>query len=168
MPLEEVETPALILPRVFKVTPKIRLDLSDSRCRKPFCKHAGKGPPNRHHLRHEKTWINLWNRLGPPPFRKKREWGRRLFRLLKERYYQFRPQDVVVLCEWHHVEIHLIYRIIVLDAQVRFGKTKSKFSFEEALWVMRECKKACLDWLRTSSQGQNPNAAKRKGLWGKQ
>lgn len=149
------------------MTPKLIVDLSESGCRKPKCKYRF-DIPNRHHLRHEKTWLNLWDGIGSPRFDNEDrhgDRGRRAFLRLKERYHQFRPQDVVLICERHHAEVHDIYRSVIRLAQFKFGVPRELFTVKQAMYAMRECKKACKEWLSKQTPGYNIPRARARGKW---
>jgi hypothetical protein len=143
---------------------KITVDLTESGCSKPGCTHKY-SLPNRHHTRHEKTWINQWDRFGPPTYKGERDLGRSMYLRLKERYYQFRDKDVVRICEWHHAEIHDVYRAIVRQAEARFKRKRDIFTYEQAAWTMRECRKYCYEWLNKQTPGYKPERARRLGKW---
>ncbi len=146
------------------MSPKIRLDLSEVGCDKPGCTHW-LSIPQRHHLRHEKTWINQFQRSGPPIGMDIGK-SRALVNLLRERYFAFRPQDLGRLCEWHHVEIHQIYRGVILDAQLKFGWKRMAFTWREIIWTMRQCKLAYKKWIKKKTPGLNPVRARKRGDWG--
>jgi hypothetical protein len=52
------------------------------------------------------------------------------------------------------------------DAQTKFRKPKAFFTFEEAIWTMRQCKIAYHAWLKKQTNGLNPKRAKLRGEWG--
>lgn len=151
------------------MTPKIKVSLGDSGCQKPNCAHRF-SIPHRHHMRSEKQWINLWTRPGSPRpvFRGDLGLGERFLRLLRERYYAFRPQDTVRICEWHHVEIHMEYRIIIGELSLALRKPSSMFTVEEAIRAMLHCRLACQEWIKQETPGMDPKKATRLRLWGRQ
>lgn len=139
---------------------KIKIELNDVGCQKPGCKRRF-STPNRHHMRHEKRWINLWSRFPPPHWRRLGEFipSRHILLRIKERYYQFRPQDTVRLCIFHHAEIHMIYEGIYRSAEAKFKLPWKAFGWREAIYVMRECKIHCKKWMQHPSPGVNPRRA---------
>jgi hypothetical protein len=139
---------------------KIKVDLTESGCQKPGCKHKF-SKPNRHHLRHEKRWLNLWSYCAPPRWVWKGETkGPNTYLVrLKERYFQFRAQDTCRICEWHHAEIHEVYATIYRHAESEFNLPWKAFDWRQAIYVMRECKKYCREWLSRPSPGLSPRAA---------
>lgn len=149
------------------MTPKIRVDLSESGCQKPKCPRRFAKGAQRHHKRHEKHWLNLWSRQGTPLFRGDPSLGAKMAHRLREHYYQFRKQDTVRLCEEHHMEIHRIYLQVLAEFQLRLRKHRKFFSFEEALLAMRLCRKACDEWLKTRSPGLTKKEGRILLGWGK-
>lgn len=140
------------------MSPKVQIDLSSSRCAKKGCKNFSK--LHRHHLRHEKHWLNVWLYSPTPTFKGSKQQGRTAISILKLRYFQFREVDTVRLCESHHVEIHVIYSSLLRRfSLIEFKKHEAAFSVEEALHVMRVCKKACLEWLKEETPGIDPKSA---------
>lgn len=139
---------------------RIKLNLEDAGCQKPGCKHKLE-ILHRHHMRHEKRWINLWSYGPPPHWRRPGEWipSRHILLRLRERYFQFRSRDVIRLCEWHHIEIHEAYKVIYHQAEIKFKMPWKAFGWKEAIFVMRECKKYCKEWLQRSSPGINPKSS---------
>jgi hypothetical protein len=135
------------------MTPKIKVELSEvRRCSKPGCKK--RHPLHRHHVRNEALFLGLWKRL---PQGLKSDDVRVIQRLLRVRYYEFRPRDVVDICDWHHAEIHLLYdRVRMVRDIVYDGTTR------QVLGLMREYKKICREWLKEETPGTNPKAVFRK------
>lgn len=73
-----------------------------------------------------------------------------------DRYYSFRREDTVVLCPWHHCEIHEIYsRIIAKDTSTR-KKPLSRYSWKQAFALMDRLKDTCLEWEEETTPGRNP------------
>jgi hypothetical protein len=143
---------------------KISVDLSEVKsCAKPGCTHAGF--VSRHHKRHEKHFINLWERIGPPLYKGSKEKGRRLFLQLKARYHQFRPSDTEDLCEWHHVEIHLLYSQVWKNFEAKFAKPRAQWSYEEALQAMRGAEREFYAWVKLKTSGTSPTRARAIGRW---
>lgn len=139
---------------------KIKIELNDVGCQKPGCKRRF-STPNRHHMRHEKRWINFWG-MNPVPGWK---WGKEVsnggtyLAMLRARYYQFRSRDLVRLCIFHHAEIHIIYERIYRSAEAKFKLPWKAFGWREAIYVMRECKIYCKKWMQHPSPGVSPRRA---------
>jgi hypothetical protein len=112
-------------------------------CEKPNCS-TGVSTLNRHHKRHEAMWRGVWSkrRRGEPA------WDKFL-----KRYFEFRPEDTVVVCESHHAEIHVLYDQIIKADRDERGKNLSQYSWSEARQLMTRLEDCCLEWLDYISPG---------------
>jgi hypothetical protein len=139
----------------------VKIDLTESGCRKPGCKHRF-SRPNRHHKRHEKMFINHWATLPNPDSE-----IRRALNILRARYYQFRPCDTEIICEWHHVEIHKRYMGVIEWHKNLIGvRYLRNYSVRQAASLMRELKKEFQKWIKEKTPGINPAKARGRGEWG--
>lgn len=138
------------------MTPKIKLNLAESGCRKPGCKRRFDGPIHRHHVRNDKWFLTLWKRFGPP------EKDRSTLRYLNARYHSFRKQDVVNLCSWHHAEIHILYEarraLLIKETRTLYGSYMH--DWKAAIYLMRKFKQICREWLKEDTPGINPRNLK--------
>ena len=81
--------------------------------------------------------------------RKRRQ---KTFRQFKKRYYEFRNEDCVDICEQHHTEIHTLYfarisRVVRLRGHVPC----SRWTWEQANALMAELRTLCNEWLAKPS-----------------
>lgn len=113
-------------------------------CSKPACTHTD-SKLARHHRKYESLIIGCFERQG----------GRRWL-ALSRRYYDFRPQDIVVLCEWHHREIHELYKVIVSKHVRKIGRRIQQWSWTEADILMKELDAVCKRWLKLITPGSPP------------
>jgi hypothetical protein len=81
--------------------------------------------------------------------------GRRWYQLM-QRYEEFRPEDIIVICEWHHREIHELYWLIVMKHMKRLKLTPRDFSWKQADILMRDLAKCCDRWLKVVTPGSPP------------
>jgi hypothetical protein len=135
------------------MSPKLKISLQGAKCAKPGCRHNFKGPLHRHHMGHEKSFINHFTKFAPP----RRSWE--TLKRLTERYEKFRPRDVVDLCAWHHAEIHEIYTDITFalsaEAFARY-KLPWQLSWKTTFFMIRRYRKACREWLKKKTPGMRP------------
>lgn len=89
-------------------------------------------------------WLGVWasERGGDPEFRE-----------LVERYNAFLPEDVVIICNSHHAEIHIIYDRIIREHKHYTGKPLYKYSWTEANELMDLLEGACDTWLGEETPG---------------
>jgi hypothetical protein len=92
-------------------------------------------------------WIGIWigRRRGEPEYE-----------ALLKRYWEFRVGDIVLICEWHHAEIHKLYDRIIAEFRQKLGKPLRMASWEEAEELMQRMEAACEAWLQQESPGYNP------------
>ena len=70
----------------------------------------------------------------------------------KLRYEAFDPRDVVPLCGGHHRVVHEIVYAPVLRRYFRkVGKPVRKWSWRQAIALVNALRKACDEWLETTS-----------------
>lgn len=117
-------------------------------CRKPGCKHR-LDIPHRHHRRYESLFITFFGRHR----RNKSE----KYEALRKRYEEFRPEDTVVLCGWHHAEIHKIYNQIVREDCAQRLKPLDRYSWKQAHSLMNKLHDACTEWEIERTPGVNPS-----------
>ncbi len=120
---------------------------SEVRCAKPSCSVASHARLQRHHKAHAKMWFGIWA---------KRRRGEEKFARFIERYNQFLPVDVVLICDRHHAEIHSIYdKIIANDCTAQTGIPLSKYSWVQAERLMGKLIEACDKWLQKETPGMD-------------
>lgn len=73
-----------------------------------------------------------------------------------ERYEAFDPRDVVVLCAYHHCEIHLLYDPVIGKRRIRLMKILGDFTWHEANKLMRTLRRLCYDWEQEETPGVDP------------
>lgn len=98
-------------------------------------------------------WFGIWEA---------RRRGEAHFIAFVRRYLEFRPEDVVLVCEAHHSEIHLIYDRIIAEDRRHTHTQLSKYSWRMARRLMRKLEAACDKWLRESSPGITRAELKRR------
>lgn len=113
-------------------------------CAKHGCSCNSHALLQRHHRSHEAMWIGIWA---------KRRRGETRFEALKKRYHEFRPEDVVLVCNVHHPEIHQIYDEIIRRHKFSLEKGLSQYTWAEADILMALLRKACDEWLTTETPG---------------
>lgn len=113
-------------------------------CRKPNCKRS---IIHRHHKGCERMWMRHFS------------WRKRTlkFRRFQKRYEEFRPCDIVDVCDWHHREIHhFYYEAFGLLKRVFAGIPFSDLSWKEAESIMNVMRAMCDAWLLTETPGMDP------------
>ncbi len=126
---------------------KIKISTKDIGCIKPRCRRKLKRT-HRHHKGHEKLFINIWAGV-------KRG---KTYKELVDRYLQFRPEDVCIICDQHHAEIHHIYRDIIFEHQTKEKIPLMAFSWKQAHTLMGDLRAECAAWLREDTPGMSPKA----------
>lgn len=117
---------------------------SEVRCAKPGCKVASHTLLQRHHKRHPAMWFGIWA---------KRKRGELRWKEFKERYHKFLPEDVVLICDAHHAEIHSIYDKIITKDRAQVQCKLSEYTWVQATQLMNKLEEACLEWLETVTPG---------------
>lgn len=124
----------------------MELDVSKvhpSQCAKPNCtRHT----LHRHHTGSEGMWLKHFG------WRK----GQVRFDKFKKRYYSFRVQDTIRICDWHHEEIHDIYFSIITEVKTLVAKRFCDYSWKEANALMERLRKVCRQWLKEETPGKEP------------
>jgi NurA-like 5'-3' nuclease len=70
-----------------------------------------------------------------------------------ERYYKFLPEDVVLICDSHHAEIHSIYDTIINEDRASTRISFSKYSWTQAERLMEKLTQVCNEWLTKVTPG---------------
>src|SRR5215204_1003733 len=110
-------------------------------CSKPNCRL--RAPLNRHHRRHEAIWLSAWaHRRGEPKYRE-----------MVARYWEFRSEDIVVICLNHHAEIHMTYDTIIAEDMAKTGLPLYLYSWRQAKILMDKLDTACALWLLAETPG---------------
>ncbi len=128
--------------------PTINLMTNEVGCRKPGCKHRLEKTA-RHHRGCETMFIRGMG--NSPPMK-----GTKRYRSLVQRYASFNPRDVIVLCDWHHCEIHLIYDPIIAKRRLELVKILGDFTWAEADKLMGQLRKLCREWEKKDTPGRDP------------
>ena len=126
-------------------------------CTKPSCKRRLL-ITHRHHRRQETLFINAYRLRGPKKTKDDR------YQRLLQIYNEFRKQDTVIVCPWHHCEIHLLYDQEIHDDQRMRRKRLRDYTWPQANSLMNKLRQLCLDWETETSPGVDPTeceAAKR-------
>lgn len=64
------------------------------------------------------------------------------------RYYEFRREDCVELCEDHHTKVHAFYIEIIRVRAAKRGKPCHKWSWKQAEALMNELRQAFDRWMK--------------------
>lgn len=119
---------------------------SDVRCTKAGCTVSDTRRLQRHHVRHQAMWLGIWagRRRGEPRFVE-----------LQERYAQFRAEDVALLHDDHHAEIHSIYDQIINADKKRLGIALYHYTWKQAEALMDKLEAAFNEWVGRETPGVN-------------
>lgn len=128
--------------------PVVNLETKEVGCRKPGCKRRME-PTARHHRKCESMFIRGFAHIPS-------KCDSRRYKRFKTRYESFNPRDVVVLCAWHHCEIHLIYDRIIDAYRRREFRILTDFTWEQADGLMAHLKDVCREWEQRDTPGRNP------------
>ncbi|KKK51413.1 hypothetical protein LCGC14_3115190, partial [marine sediment metagenome] len=127
----------------------ITVNISDVGCTKPKCAHRLE-VTHRHHRRQETLFINAYHLRGPKKTKDDKYWR------LCNTYEEFRPEDTVIICPWHHCEIHLLYDQTIHDDQRMRCKRLRDYTWPQAYSLMNKLRQLCLDWETEPSPGVDP------------
>ena len=89
-------------------------------------------------------WLGIWAST--------RRGEKRWIRFVR-RYWQFHPDDCVIICVSHHAEIHAIYDRIIQQDMAERGKRLSKYGWPEAMQLMNRLETACREWEKVRTPG---------------
>jgi len=130
------------------VTPT--LDLRDSvanlGCSKPGCA-TGSRRFHRHHRANERFFL----RQAQP-----QHGGKAWYKAMQARYDEFREDDIVLLCDWHHEEVHQLYYKRLDRWLSRHGEMFWKWSRPQILEAMNDLRQLCRNWERKPTPGCKP------------
>jgi hypothetical protein len=70
-----------------------------------------------------------------------------------ERYYKFLPEDVVLICDSHHAEIHSIYDTLIARDKAWTQRKLSDYTWSQAVLLMNKLEQACIKWLGEQTPG---------------
>lgn len=129
----------------------IKIKTKDIGCQKRKCRRRLK-LTHRHHKAHEKLFIGVW--AGVKRGKDYKE--------LVDRYLEFRPEDVIHVCDQHHAEIHHIYRDIIYEHQVAARIPLIAFTWPRAKRLMKAMRDECNEWLKEDTPGMSPRRVFRK------
>jgi hypothetical protein len=82
--------------------------------------------------------------------------GTKKYKEFCKRYELFNPQDVLVLCAYHHCEIHLMYDPIIAERRIKLNRVLGDFTWEQAHDLMRTLRRLCYNWEKEETPGRNP------------
>lgn len=75
-----------------------------------------------------------------------------------QRYASYNPRDVVVLCAWHHCEIHLLYdEIVLMDKRLNLTSSLKEYTWIQADALMKQLRKLCYQWETEITSGRDPD-----------
>ena len=116
-------------------------------CRKPGCR-SGSYKISRHHKGHQFMFVSSFvrTRYGDPRYKD-----------FVEKYYQFRLEDIVDICDHHHMEIHVIYDRIIQRDMIKTGRHLRNYSWVQATTLMKKLEKRCERWLKENTPGISPD-----------
>jgi hypothetical protein len=121
-------------------------------CKKPSCERTFL---HRHHVRNESLWIALAPVLAYRP--KWMGWSAELLLEMQKRYKEFRPEDVVHICSWHHAEIHLLYDLeIEKNQRAKKYKPLAAYTYKQARRLSDEFEKVFNVWIKKITPGADP------------
>ncbi len=69
------------------------------------------------------------------------------------RYHEFHPDDVVLICDSHHEEIHQLYLPIIDTHRKRVRKPMATWTWRQAEILMDALRRECTDWLSKETPG---------------
>lgn len=75
----------------------------------------------------------------------------------KERYNQFHPNDIVVLGQNHHAEVHVLYDVIISNHMVVSGRSLANYSWAQAEHLMDCLEAAFKAWVVVETPGFQAN-----------
>lgn len=78
------------------------------------------------------------------------------FKRFRLRYYEFRQEDVVEICNWHHEEAHVIYLSHINAMISEINKPLREWSWIQADELMRRLRSVCASWLTIETPGITP------------
>jgi hypothetical protein len=122
---------------------------SEVRCAKPSCEVVSHTRLQRHHKRHPKMWFGIWA---------KRRRGETRFKEFIERYNMFLPEDVTLICDEHHAEIHSIYDEIITKDRAQTQTSLTSYTWVQATRLMNKLEAACNEWLKKQTAGIDSGA----------
>lgn len=121
-------------------------------CSKPNCDRSHL---HRHHIKHEALWIHM--KVTDNESRRMKGWTPEFKEKLKTRYDLFLPEDVSVICAWHHAEIHFEYdRLIEKDQMLKKYKALGSYSVAEAKALMKKFRRHFNVWIKKTTPGLDP------------
>lgn len=126
--------------------PGANLEKVKTRCGKKRCRTRD-FVLHRHHKGHQFAFVKAFMSRRQQP---------RYLRFV-ERYFEYRPEDVVHVCSSHHREIHEIYDPIIQEFKRQHGiEYLSECSWKMAEDLMGQLITRCNKWLNRSTPGAAP------------
>lgn len=117
--------------------------IQSDRCAKKNCTRRA---VHRHHRAHEWMWVKILERIKSPRFKS-----------FRDRYFEFRKEDVVNICEEHHKEIHFLYNVLIQCHKSKCGVGFNAYTWDQALDLMRLLREFCAVWLTIFTPRANAN-----------
>lgn len=131
------------------MTALIKIKTDDVGCRKPSCSHR-LSLTHRHHRRQETLFINAYRLKGPKKTKDER------YARLWRKYHKFDPKDTIIICPWHHCEIHLLYDAEIRQDQEQRLKRLRDYTWPQSNSLMKKLEKLCLEWEVETTPGTDP------------
>lgn len=126
----------------------ITIKTTEVGCRKFNCQRRGLRP-HRHHRGMASLFRGAF--VHSPKKRKSKE-----YRALVKRYDEYHPDDIVLLCPWHHCEIHKIYDELISAFAFKVKKRMRNLSWGQAADLMMQFEEMCKEWEKEDTPGLNP------------
>ena len=130
------------------MTPIVRVETKSVGCRKPGCSRR-MVITHRHHRRCETLFVRGFGHIPQKRVTKR-------YKKFVKRYESFDPRDVVVLCPWHHCEIHLGYDAVILQDKAIRCKVLRDYTWPQADALMRKLRQLCYEWEELKTPGMDP------------
>lgn len=128
--------------------PIVKVKTEKVGCRKPGCTRR-MSITHRHHRRCETLFVRGYGHIPHKKVSKK-------YKKFKARYESFDPRDIVVLCAWHHCEVHLGYDAVILQDKAIRCKVLRDYTWPQADALMRKLRQLCYEWEELKTPGMDP------------
>ena len=74
----------------------------------------------------------------------------------KARYESFHPDDIIVLCDWHHAEVHELYLKTIKFQCEKLALPLYAWTWKQAEILMKDLRNICAKWVVQESPGVDP------------
>lgn len=98
-------------------------------------------------------WFGVWD---------KRRRGEPRFAAFVRRYYEYRSEDIGLLCAPHHAEVHLLYDAIIRADRRRTGRPLARYTWPMAEQLMQKLVQAYERWLDRETPGVTEEEMRRR------